>query len=154
VHQDTAYVVTTPPLAFAAAWIALEDIHAGSGELVYYPQSHRLEDHLFGGTNKNWNQERDGLAAQEHFHRELLRRCAARGLAPATFLPARGDVLFWSADLAHGGSPIIDARLTRKSFVCHYAPRSATPYYFHHRPAHRTVRTFEGGAYASSHYGL
>ena len=155
VHQDTAYVVVTPPLAFAAAWIALEDVRAGSGELVYYPRSHRLEDHLFGGTNKNWNAQRDGLAAQEHFHAELLRRCAARGLAPATFLPARGDVLFWSADLAHGGSPITDARLTRRSLVCHYCPAHATPYYFHHRPERRAVRSFAPGCgYASSHYAL
>lgn len=155
VHQDTAYVVVTPPLAFAAAWIALEDIRAGSGELVYYPKSHRLEDHLFGGTNKNWNVERDGLAAQQHFHTELLRRAAARGLAPATFLPARGDVLFWNADLAHGGSPITDARLTRKSLVCHYCPAHATPYYMHHRPGRRTVRSFAPGCtFASSHYPL
>ena len=31
-HQDTAYVVVTPPLEFAASWIALEDVEEGSGE--------------------------------------------------------------------------------------------------------------------------
>jgi len=155
VHQDTAYVVVTPPLSFVAAWIALEDVRAGSGELVYYPGSHRLPDHLFGGAYKNWNRERDGLEAQERFHAELLARCAAHGLAPATFLPARGDVLFWSADLAHGGTPILDARSTRRSLVCHYCPASAQPYYFHHRPQHRRVRTAAPGCrYASSHYEL
>jgi hypothetical protein len=155
VHQDTAYVVVSPPLAFAAAWIALEDVRAGSGELVYYPGSHRLPDHLFGGEQKNWNRERHGLAEQERFHRELLARCAAHGLAPATFLPARGDVLFWSADLAHGGTPIRDARLTRASLVCHYCPGSAMPYYFHHRPERRAAREHAPGArYASSHYDL
>jgi hypothetical protein len=155
VHQDTAYVVVSPPLAFAAAWIALEDVPAGSGELVYYPGSHRLADHLFGGEQKNWNRERHGLEAQERFHAELLARCAARGLAPATFLPARGDVLFWSADLAHGGVPIRDPRLTRRSLVCHYCPVSAQPYYFHYRPEHRAILELAPGArYASSHYEL
>ncbi|MSR63490.1 MAG: hypothetical protein EXS08_13695 [Planctomycetes bacterium] len=155
VHQDTAYVVVTPPLAFAAAWIALEDVRPGSGELAYFPGSQRLPDHLFGGAYKNWNRERDGLEAQERFHLELLRRCAAQGLAQATFLPSRGDVLFWNADLAHGGTPILDARSTRRSLVCHYCPASATPYYFHHRPQHRRVLTFAPGCrYASSHYEL
>jgi len=155
VHQDTAYVVVTPPLAFAAAWIALEDVRPGSGELVYFPGSQRLPDHLFGGAYKNWNKERDGLEAQERFHLELLRRCAAHGLSPATFLPARGDVLFWNADLAHGGTPILDPRSTRRSLVCHYCPASARPYYFHHRPRHRRVLTFAPGCrYASSHYEL
>jgi len=155
VHQDTAYVVVTPPLEFAAAWIALEDVRAGSGELVYYPGSHRLEDHLFGGTQKNWNREHHGLEEQELFHRELLARCAARGLVPATFLPSRGDVLFWSADLAHGGSPIRDARLTRKSLVCHYCPSRAQPYYFHYLPERRTILEHAPAArYASSHYAL
>ena len=155
VHQDTAYVVVSPPLAFVAAWIALEDVQAGSGELVYYPGSHRLEDHLFGGAQKNWNKERHGLAEQERFHAELLRRCQARGLAPATFLPAKGDVLFWSADLAHGGMPIRDVRLTRRSLVCHYCPTTARPYYFHYLPARRATLEFTPGArYASSHYHL
>ncbi len=155
VHQDTAYVVVSPPLAFVAAWIALEDVRAGAGELVYYPGSHRLEDHLFGGAHKNWNRERHGLVEQEHFHAELLRRCQARGLAPATFLPAKGDVLFWSADLAHGGVPIRDARLSRRSLVCHYCPAWAQPYYFHYLPERRQVLPLLGGGrYASSHYPL
>jgi hypothetical protein len=43
-HQDTAYVVVTSPLEFVACWIALEDVRPGSGELVYYPGSHRLPE--------------------------------------------------------------------------------------------------------------
>ena len=155
VHQDTAYVVVSPPLAFAAAWIALEDVREGAGELVYYPGSHRLADHLFGGAQKNWNRERHGLGEQERFHAELLAHCAARGLAPATFLPQRGDVLFWSADLAHGGVPIRDPRLTRRSLVCHYCPAPARPYYFHYLPERRRIREFAPGSrYSSSHYEL
>jgi ectoine hydroxylase-related dioxygenase (phytanoyl-CoA dioxygenase family) len=70
-------------------------------------------------------------------------------------LPARGDVLFWNADLAHGGTPITDARLTRQSLVCYYCPAHATPYYLHHRPERRAVRSFAPGcAFSSSHYAL
>lgn len=155
VHQDTAYVVVSPPLAFAAAWIALEDVRPGSGELVYLPRSQRLEDHLFAGGSKSWNRERDGLAGQERYHAALLARAAQHGLRPATFLPEKGDVLFWSADLAHGGSPIRDPRLTRRSLVCHYCPLEARPYYFHYLAARRhELAGPEGGRATSAHYDL
>ena len=153
VHQDAAYVVVTPPLAFAAAWIALEDIQPGSGELVYYPGSHRLPEFLFGGY-RNWNRERDGLELQQRYHGELLARAAARGLQRELFRPCQGDVLFWNADLAHGGAPITDPRLTRRSLVCHYCPADARPYYFSYKRARRQQASHEGCAYASSHHVL
>ena len=153
IHQDTAYVVVVPPLAMVAAWIALEDVQPGSGELVYYPGSQRLPEHLFHGT-RNWNRERDGLAAQERYQVELVQACEAAGLERRTFLPRKGDVLFWNADLAHGGSLIRDRALTRKSLVCHYCPADAEPYYFSYRPERARRVAFEGASYASSHYAL
>jgi phytanoyl-CoA hydroxylase len=153
IHQDTAYVVVTPPMAFAAAWIALEDVVPGSGELAYYPGSHRLPEHLFGGV-RNWNRERDGLAAQERYHEWLLATLAARGHERRTLVVRKGDVLFWNADLAHGGTPIRDPGSTRRSLVCHYCPASARPYYFGYRPDRRHVGTTSGGRYASAHYDI
>lgn len=37
-----------------------------------------------------------------------------------TFLAKKGDVLIWHANLVHGGAPIINEALTRKSMVIHY----------------------------------
>jgi hypothetical protein len=153
IHQDTAYVVVVPPLAMAAAWIALEDVQEGSGELAYYPGSHRLPEHTFHGA-RNWNRERDGLPAQERYHAALVRACESAGLARRTFLPKCGDVLFWNADLAHGGTPIRERSLSRRSLVCHYCPTSADPYYFSYRPERRQRRDFTGAQYSSAHYGV
>jgi phytanoyl-CoA hydroxylase len=154
IHQDTAYVVVTPPLHFAATWIALEDIAPGSGELAYYPGSQNLPDTVFRGGVRHWNRARDGLEAQRRYHDQLLATLEQHGLERRLLRPRRGDVLFWSADLAHGGSPIRDPALTRKSLVCHYCPRSARPYYFGYRPGRRIVRAAHGAHYASSHYDL
>jgi len=155
VHQDPAYVVVSPPLEFVASWIALEDIREGSGELVYYPGSHRLTEFLFRGGYRNWNRERDGLESQERYQRWLADELAARGLEPELLRIRKGDVLFWSADLAHGGSKILDPDLSRKSLICHYCPQRAEPYYFHYRREKRATRPGPGGArYASSHYPL
>ena len=78
-----------------------------------------------------------------------------RGLELESFLPKKGDALIWSADLAHGGAPITDPALSRRSFVCHYCPAGARPYYFNYRRAHRTVRSVrEGCSISSSHFDL
>ncbi len=137
IHQDTAYVVLEEPMKLCASWIALEDVKAGSGELIYYPGSHRLPDWLYSGRHKHYNHERD--AHTEHLaHLQALHdRSKERGLKLESFLPKKGDVLIWSADLAHGGSQIVDPSLTRRSLVTHYAPASVTPYYFRFIPPER-----------------
>lgn len=152
-HQDTAYVVVSPPLEFAAAWIALEDVQPSSGELVYHPGSHRISEFFFRGGYRNWNRARDGIEARDRYEEHL---CAeVEQIAPSRFLPRKGDVLFWNADLLHGGSPEPDPRLTRKSLVCHYCAPSAKPYYFNYLPNRRARRTVAGrGEFASSHHAI
>ena len=155
VHQDTSSVVVTSPLEFAAAWIALEDITPGSGELEYYPGSHRLPEHHFGGKYRNWNRERDGVEARARYLDSLHENAAKTGLSLERFLPSKGDALIWAADLAHGGSLVEDPGLTRWSFVCHYCPVGVRPYYFSYRPRQAVVRTHaQGCRYSSSHYPL
>lgn len=153
VHQDTAYVVVRSPLEFAAAWIALEDVRPGTGELCYYPGSHRLGEWHFGRGFRNWNRERDGVEHRRLYLEGLHARSRAEGLELETFLPKKGDALIWSADLAHGSAPVTRPGQTRKSFVCHYCPLDVEPYYFAHRPEQRTIRRVgEGCHLASAHY--
>lgn len=155
IHQDTAFVVTNSPMEFAAAWISLEDIQPGSGELGYYPGSHRLSEHLFPGGTRNWHRERHGEPMLFEYLNGLHERAAKMGLTLQHFRPRKGDVLIWSADLAHGGSPIQNIALTRKSLVCHYSPKDVDPYYFVHSARHRTTREHAPGcSFASSHYAL
>jgi hypothetical protein len=45
---------------------------------------------------------------------------ANRGLDWTTFPARKGDVFIWHAQLYHGGAPIEDMSLTRKSLVTHY----------------------------------
>ena len=153
-HQDTAFVVTSSPMEFAASWIALEDIRPGSGELTYLDGSHRLPEYLFGGKYKHWNAKRDGDEQQSEW-RELIYRNAERmGLEQRTFLPKKGDALIWSADLAHGGSSVTDQSLTRKSLVGHYYPNGVEPFYFKTDPRLRAKRPFDGCFYTSQYYAL
>jgi phytanoyl-CoA hydroxylase len=154
VHQDTAYVVIDPPLALAASWIALEDIQEGSGELVYYDGSHRLPDFLFSDAYKCWHPERDGGEAHNRYLNELVERSEAQGLPLKRLLARRGDVLIWSADLAHGGGAVTDQSLSRRSLVGHYCPAWAVPRYFDQFPDRAVRRRYRDSVYASTHYAL
>ncbi len=154
IHQDTAYVVCEEPMKLCASWIALEDVVAGSGELIYYPGSHRLPDWLYSGRYKHYNHERDPHAEHLAHLRSLHERSAQKGLSLQSFLPKKGDALIWAADLAHGGSRITDPSLTRRSLVTHYTLESTSPYYFRFIAPEKRVRTqFRPGcSYCSMYY--
>ncbi|MGL4230621.1 MAG: phytanoyl-CoA dioxygenase family protein [Casimicrobium sp.] len=126
VHQDTAFVYVDPPLDFAATWIALEDIQEGSGELEYYPGSHRLPHTLFGEKQTKAFEPSDPIAGR--YADYLHEKCAAAGLTLERFRPKKGDALVWAADLVHGGAPRT-VLTTRRSLVTHYCPIYRKPPY-------------------------
>jgi ectoine hydroxylase-related dioxygenase (phytanoyl-CoA dioxygenase family) len=154
IHQDTAYVVIDPPGALAASWIALEDVQAGAGELVYYDGSHRLDDFLFSGEYKCWHHERDGAEQHDEYATGLVPRAEAAGLERKRLLIKRGDVLIWSGNLAHGGGEVTDENLSRRSLVGHYCPEWAVPRYFDQFPDRAVLRPYGGGTFASMHYDV
>ena len=156
IHQDTAYVVVKDePLKLVASWIALQDVEPGSGELIYYVGGHRLPDYPYaGGTSKHWNPESDGHTVHDGHLRYLGDQASARQLPLGRFLPRKGDVLFWHADLPHGGSAIIDAGSPRRSLVTHYCPISCMPYYTDFIPVESRIRTpaRDGHAFISLYF--
>lgn len=92
IHRDPTYVQIPVPGQLTACWIALENIDRASGPLVYVPGSHRFTSEA-----------------------EL------EGVEPVVFTPEKGEVLFWHAGLFHGGAPLANRALTRKSFVVHFS---------------------------------
>lgn len=121
IHQDYAYVPAEPRARLAASWVALEDVHPDSGPLAYYPGSHHLRKFDWGdGLYKLPGVARNEIEFQEHIRQEAQRA----GLPKLTFCPRKGDAFLWHTALAHGGSPVNDRSLTRRSHVTHYGPAS------------------------------
>ena len=152
-HQDTAYVVVDRPLELAASWVALEDIKPGSGELMYVAGSHTLPDWKFGGDSKHWDPLVHGDDEHSEWAKWLIRTSEERHLEKRLFRPSKGDVLIWSADLVHGGSPVSDRSLSRRSIVGHYCPVDRSPHYFEYLEG-RVKKPFQGGFYSSAYYDL
>jgi len=156
-HQDSAYVNYSLPMQFAASWIALEDVQPGAGELFYHVGSQRMAEHLYFGKFKGLadaeraGADQDQLTKQIGVHVSRIEE-QAKGMSLETRVlhAKRGDVLFWAADLAHGGRPISLSQ-TRKSIVTHYCPAEVVPSYFESRPG-TAVRSHKGVAFYSSTY--
>ena len=146
IHRDTTFVRFDKPLCMVGCWIALEDVRPGSGELSYIVGSHRLPDFPFSTGRK------DGVeATPDELHASfgwLVTESEKRGLSKQVFRASKGDALFWHADLAHGGSPITDPRLTRQSLVGHLSPLSVGRSTF----ATSAKRRRHGALYYSSTY--
>jgi len=146
IHQDTAFVRISSPMELVASWTALEDIQPGSGELVYYPKSHQFPEFLFGGESKWLFPGCNDLGS----YYEHLDNCAKSRKIPKTkFLANKGDVLIWSADLAHGGSEIDDPAKTRRSIAVHYCPFNTYPMYRQYVGASEVVKAGDGLYYCS-----
>jgi phytanoyl-CoA hydroxylase len=148
-HQDPAYVVVDTPTFLAATWIALQDIHEGSGELAYYDQSHRLPHYIFSNGTKH----SDGDAP--NYSREMEEACQLRQLAHHRLLAKKGDVFFWAADLVHRSPPMsLPQGTPRLSCVTHYCPATSMPHWFS-EPDKRGIEPYwDVGGFASSFYKL
>lgn len=154
-HQDSAYVAYSLPQHFAAAWIALEDVKAGGGELMYFPESHRkLPEFLYGGKYKSVVEaermriNKQMVAQDDNRHAAEIESEAARlGLRRELFMAKRGDVLIWHSDLAHGGSEI-SHKDSRKSFVFHYCPKDVAPLFMEY--GSRELRIHDSRMYYTS----
>jgi ectoine hydroxylase len=128
-HSDSIHMTTYPLGYLIAAWVALEDIHEDSGPLFYYPGSHQLPYLLnegYGNVGTMLSLGSKKYADYEDVTQEIIAR---HRLQPTVFLPKKGDVLIWHANLIHGGMPVRNPALTRKSMVIHYYARDVIKYH-------------------------
>jgi ectoine hydroxylase-related dioxygenase (phytanoyl-CoA dioxygenase family) len=171
-HTDYMYMGTDPALQLCGIWLACEDVTPEAGPLFYYPGSHRLpcatvEDRYRRRMPALAREIESNRPALESFYRdrtaltgeslevcvffdEWLGEVAAQlerdGFERVTFLPRRGDLLIWHANLVHGGAPVTDPSATRRSLVAHYLTKSVRRYFdmnYVDTRAHLTLRSID-----------
>jgi hypothetical protein len=131
-HSDTIHMTTYPLGYLVANWIAIENVHEDSGPLEYFPRSHRLIPPLLSGELGIAPREfklKGSAIYSEKYEAEVERHIAAARLQPEYFLGRAGDVLFWHANLIHGGARRKNIALSRKALVCHYFAEGAVTYH-------------------------
>ncbi len=114
-HIDSLYMTPRTDGHLIAIWVALEDCHPDAGPLRYYPGSNKIAPYIFSTGDRHFVPEE--MDRWEAYIRENVESI---GLKPTTFAANKGDVFIWSCNLLHGGSPIKNPALTRRSIVFHY----------------------------------
>jgi ectoine hydroxylase-related dioxygenase (phytanoyl-CoA dioxygenase family) len=128
-HSDFIHMSTEPKGYLIAIWVALENVKPEAGPLFYYPGSHRLPyimNHDFETGNSRW---RIGAHSYTRYEEKIQELIHLYGLTPKPFYAQKGDVLIWHANLLHGGVPIQNPSLTRKSLVGHYFAKGVLRYH-------------------------
>ena len=120
IHSDCIHFSAKPERYMCGVWVALEDIDENNGPLIYYPESHKLpmvtmEDLGIDGSKTPLNYE-----AYRQYEDYIEKMVISLKLKPLTLAIKKGDALIWSANLLHGGAPILDQARTRFSQVTHY----------------------------------
>lgn len=130
-HSDSIHMTTYPLGYLVASWLAFEDISPDSGPLDYYPGSHRLPYLLSAevGIAQREFKEKGYKIYHERYEPMIEEACRSAGLERKVFLAKKGDILFWHANLVHGGTPRRDASLSRKALVCHYFAEKVVTYH-------------------------
>jgi hypothetical protein len=121
IHSDTIHFDSSPAGFMGGVWIALEDIDEDNGPLIYYPGSQTMPQL----TLKDFGVP--SLKGQNPY--DLYRTVYEPGIAnvvkehdlkPMEAHLRKGQALIWSANLLHGGKPILNPSRTRHTQVTHY----------------------------------
>ena len=139
-HSDSIHMTTYPQGFLVANWIAFEDIAEDSGPLEFYPGSHRLSYVMSRDCGISVEEGRAGYGAYHaKYEVAVQEQIRAHGLQPHHFHARKGDVLFWHANLLHGGSRIRNLDSSRRALVCHYFAEGCVCYHdYTGTPSHIT----------------
>ncbi len=120
IHRDTPAFFTNPLNHYLGVWRALEDVHEGSGPLIYFEKGHLVarDAEIF--------QKRD--ITERNYFSFVKDSCIKAGLREVAFYPKKGDTVIWHPELPHGGAAIAKPGTARRSLVAHYAPEGIPIY--------------------------
>lgn len=128
-HSDSIHMTTYPLGYLIAVWVALEDIHPDSGPLFYYPGSHRLPYLLNNDFNEGETSLKLGKKEYVDYEDKIDELLGQSSFSKEIFRAKKGDILIWHANLIHGGLPVVNPALTRKSMVIHYYAKDVIKYH-------------------------
>lgn len=135
-HTDSVHFSSCPERFMAGVWLALEDIDADNGPLVYYPGSHSLPVFTNEHIGVNPDTKKNPSSHYPLYERAWEAIVETLNLKPLEFHAKKGQALIWAANLLHGGAAQKDVNRTRYSQVthyyfadcCYYTPQGSVPF--------------------------
>lgn len=117
-HSDTIHFSSLPARFMCGVWVALEDITEENGPVFYYPGSHRLPEYDFSQIRSE--AETPSYSNYVEYEDFIEKIAAVNQFEKKRFLAKKGDLLIWSSNIIHGGTPVTREGATRWSQVTHY----------------------------------
>jgi hypothetical protein len=111
---------SSPERFMCGVWVALEDMDANNGPLIYYPGSHLWPVFSNAHLGVNCLDLPYPYANSQQFQATWRALAREQKLEPQRFCGKRGQALIWTANLLHGGDRQLDPSRTRWSQVTHY----------------------------------
>lgn len=124
-HRDIPIYKTSQEHLFFRVWIALEDAGVENGTLMGVRGGHKVateqqRQHYTFYPSKAMVPAQDPV--RWHRYQEALGKAYEKaGLSVEPFTLSRGDVVIWHPLFPHGGTPIQDKSLSRRSVVLHFS---------------------------------
>lgn len=115
-HSDAVHFHSAPERFMCGVWVALEDVTLESGPLCYYPGSHKLPVYDCRQVGFTPEQSVDQTVYEPLWNKLI----EANGLRKKVLIARAGDAFIWTANLLHGGEPILKEGAARWSQVTHY----------------------------------
>ena len=120
-HSDYVHFGSKPEGYLCGVWVALEDIGTGVGELQVVPKSHKWDYFRFSEHGLKKPTKPSEIKSNYGFYEKWVKEKLIADGQESIGLPIKaGQAIIWSANLLHGGSPIIKQESSRKSQVIHY----------------------------------
>lgn len=124
-HQDTYLNPHHVGDYYAAVWIALETIHPDSGPFQFVRGSHKwfvlTREKILSALSPQERDHRWPKYSERVLTPLFEEEIEKRNAEVITYLPERGDVLFWHGRLLHRGSVPNDPGMERRSLIAHYS---------------------------------
>lgn len=124
-HQDTYLNPAHVGDYYVAVWIALEDIHPDAGPFQMVRGSHRwpiiTQEKILAALPEEKRDYRWPTYSEEILTPIFTEEIGKRNAEVITYLPKRGDVLFWHSRLVHRGSIPKDKQMSRRALIAHYS---------------------------------
>ncbi|GAB4048917.1 phytanoyl-CoA dioxygenase family protein [Spirosoma litoris] len=116
-HSDMIHFSSLPARFMCGVWVAMEDTNAENGPLFYYPHSHHNEEFNYFNIGIEAKKDLSEYTEYEDFMEAFMDSC---NYERREIHLHKGDVMIWSSNLVHGGSPILKTDATRWSQVTHF----------------------------------
>ena len=130
-HSDTIHFNSYPKGWMVGVWVAFEDCDVSNGALRVVKGSHKWKEYDYNCINIIHPDNRDdGEKKSYRDYDQFVRRLVvSKNAKEDSVVMKKGQAIIWSANLLHGGTPVENDKVTRRSQAIHYFFHGCKKYY-------------------------